>query len=121
MFDAFSSNGVDAALPFCSPDLVVHPFPEWMEKPVYHGHDGFRELLNGWIEGFEDFGPEVNEMRETDDGQVVWLGHNTGRIRSTSVPIKQPVGGVHRLEDGFVVEISYFMTWEEAIDAAGLD
>jgi ketosteroid isomerase-like protein len=119
-FEAFASDGPDALIPFCSLDLIVHPFPEWMEAPAYHGHDGLRELLKGWTEGFEDFAPQVNELREAGDDVVVWLGHNTGRIRGTKIPINQQVGGVHRLRDGLLVEVHYFMTWEEALEAAGL-
>ena len=119
-FETFSSDGVEALIPFCSPDLVVYPFPEWMEDPVYHGYEGWRELLNGWTQGFEDFAPEIEQLRDAGDNRVIWLGYNTGRIRGTNVPIKQPVGGVHRLGDGLLLEIHYFMTWSETLEAAGL-
>jgi len=119
-FDAFASEGAEGMMAFVSPDVVVHPFPEWMEKPVYYGHDGFRELLSGWTEGFEEYTPTVSEFRDAGNGVVVWLGHNTGKIRGANIPIKQPVGGVHRFQDGLLVEASYYMTWPEALEAAGL-
>jgi ketosteroid isomerase-like protein len=119
-FEALTSEGIEGVLQYCSPDLVVFPFPEWMEAPKYEGHAGFRELLNGWMEGFEDFRPEIHEFRTTEDGRVVWLGWNTGVIKGAGTPIKQPVGGVHRFRDGLLAEVSYFMTWEEALEAAGL-
>jgi ketosteroid isomerase-like protein len=119
-FQAFASDGVDGLIPYCSPDLVLHPFPEWMEAPVYYGHDGLRELLHGWTDGFEDYTPTIDELRDAGDDVVVWLGHNTGRIRGTKIPINQPVGGVHRFRDGLIIEARYFMTWEEALEAAGL-
>jgi ketosteroid isomerase-like protein len=91
-----------------------------MEAPVYHGRDGFRELLKGWAEGFDDFAPEVDELREAGEDRIVWLGRNTGRIKGTGIPVNQPVGGVHRFRDGLVVEIGHLMTWEEALEAVGL-
>lgn len=89
-----------------------------MEEPRYEGHAGFRELLSGWMEGFEDFAPKVHEFRPVGDDLVLWLGWNTGVIRGAGTPIKQPVGGVHRFREGLLVEVSYFMTWEEALEAA---
>jgi ketosteroid isomerase-like protein len=120
-FEALSSEGIDGVLQYCSHDLVVYPFPEWMEAPRYEGHNGFRELLTGWMEGFEGFRPEVHEFKPLDDGRVVWLGWNTGVIKGAGTPIKQPVGGLHRFDEGLITEISYFMTWDEALEAAGLD
>jgi ketosteroid isomerase-like protein len=120
-FEAFASEGAEGLRPYVDPEVVVHPFPEWMEDPVYHGFDGFKELLHGWTEGFEDFTPQVDEFRNADDEVVVWLGHNTGRIRGTNIPINQPVGGVHRFRDGLLIEVHYFMTWREALEAAGLE
>jgi ketosteroid isomerase-like protein len=119
-FEAFASGGIEAVLAFCSTELVAYPFPEWMEMPVYHGHDGFRELLEGWREGFDDYLPSIDELRDAGDDVVVWLGRNTGRIRGTQIPINQPVGGVHRFRDGLLVEAHYFLTWREALEAAGL-
>jgi len=118
-FDDFGSHGIEGLLAHTSPDVVVYPFPEWMEAPMYVGHQGYRELIDGWTEGFDEFVPEIHELREAGD-QVVWLGWNTGRIRGTNLPIRQPVGGIFLFRDGQVAESRFFMTWEEALEAAGL-
>jgi ketosteroid isomerase-like protein len=118
--EGLASGGIEELIAHCSPDIVVHPIPEWMEKPVYQGHGGFRELLVGWTEGFEDFAPEIGELRDVGDDRVVWLGSTVGRIRGTNVPISQPVGGVQRFGDGLIIEVWFFMTWAEALEAAGL-
>ena len=41
-FAAFERGGVDAALAFQAPDLVIHSIPEWPDDPEYHGHDGLQ-------------------------------------------------------------------------------
>lgn len=119
-YAAFQNGGVEALRPYCAPELVVYPFPEWMEEPEYHGFEGFRELIRGWTEGFDGFLPETEEFREAGDGSVVWLGWNTGRIRGTSNPIRQPLGAIYRLGGEQFTEIRFFMTWQETLDAAGL-
>ena len=120
-FAAFVSGGIEALLAFCPEDLVTYPFPEWMEEPVYHGRDGFRELLSGWTEGFDGFVPEVEDLRDGGGDIVVGLGYNAGRIRGTVTPIRQPVSGVLRFSEGLLAEAHYFMTWREALEAAGLE
>jgi ketosteroid isomerase-like protein len=99
-FAAFASGGTETLLAFCSEDVVTCPFPEWMEEPVYHGRDGFRELLSGWTEGFDQFVPEVEELHDGGGDIVVWLGYNAGRIKATGIPIRQPVSGVLRSARG---------------------
>ena len=119
-FAAFASGGLNALLPFCSSEIVIYALPDWIEEPVYRGHDGFRELVERWTEDFDDFELQVDELRDAGDGVVVWLGYNTGRIKETKVPISQPVGGVQRFRDGLMVEIHYLPTWADALEAAGL-
>jgi ketosteroid isomerase-like protein len=80
-FAAFASGGTEALLAFCSEDVVTYPFPEWMEEPVYHGRDGFRELLSGWTEGFDQFVPRGGGAGRRWGDIVVWLGYNAGRIK----------------------------------------
>jgi hypothetical protein len=55
------------------------------------------------------------------DGIAVWLGWNTGRIRGTNSPIRQQAGGVFRVSGDLIVEVRYFMTWREALEAAGAE
>jgi hypothetical protein len=37
------------------PDVVIYPFPEWVEKSEYRGHGGVRELTGVWRDSFDDF------------------------------------------------------------------
>jgi uncharacterized protein len=119
-FDAFSSGGVEACLPGFSPDAVIYPFAEWPQSTEYRGHDGLRKLLAEWTDNFDDFAFHVHEVREVGD-RVLLLGETTGRIKGSGMPIRQPFGAVFSsFRDGQIGEGHNFLTWDEALEAAGL-
>jgi ketosteroid isomerase-like protein len=119
-FEAFAADGVDAAVGSFSPDLVLYAFPEWPGPSEYRGHDGLRALLAEWIESFDDFAIEVCEVGEVGE-RVLVLAETVGRIKGSGVPIRQPFGAVYwDFRDGLVGEGRNFLTWREALEAAGL-
>jgi ketosteroid isomerase-like protein len=117
--DAWNGGGgVDALLAFIHPDAVTYPFPEWPEDRVYRGHEGARRLAGVWTQPFDEYAGEMQEIRDLGD-QVVWLGWTTGRIKGAGTPIRQPLGAVFsRFRGGMIGEGRFFLTWDEALDAA---
>jgi ketosteroid isomerase-like protein len=119
-FEAFAAGGIEAALDFFAPDVVLYAFPEWPGPSEYRGHDGVRALLAEWIENFDDFEFEVREIREARE-RVLLLGETVGRIKETHAPIRQPFGAIYwDFDDGRMGEGRHFLTWREALEAAGL-
>ena len=119
-YNAFAEAGVEAVMPMFAPDVVMYPFPEWTERAAYCGHDGLRALLAEWTETFDDFEFAVSEVRETDDTVLV-LAETVGMIKNTQVPIRQPVGTVYSdFRDGRIGTGRNFLTWRQALEAAGL-
>ncbi len=54
--EAWNSGGIEAMLPFYPEDVIWYPFPDApVGRDGLHGHDGIREIMAGWIEGFTDF------------------------------------------------------------------
>ncbi len=91
-FEQLEKSGVEAALRFLASDVVLYPFPEWVEASEYRGHDGIRRVLAVWTENFDDFTMELQELRDTGD-RVVALYEQWGRIKGSGVRVRQPVGG----------------------------
>jgi hypothetical protein len=118
--EAYNTGGIDALLPFFPPDVVVYPIPEWVEDPVYEGHDGFRRLI-AWMDDFDDVGWEIQEMREARGGVLV-RADLTGRMKASGVAVRQEFGIVGSdFRDGMVGEWRFFRTWPEALKAVGLE
>ena len=119
-FAAYADGGVEAALAFLAPDAVSYAFPEWVEDPVYRGHDGARKLDSVWRDNFDDFAIELREVRDLDE-RVLLLGEMTGRVKGSGAPICQPIAALDSdFREGMVGEIRYFSSWEQALKAAEL-
>jgi|SRR5262245_8936116 len=119
-YKAFAEGGVEAAMPMFAPDLVMYPFPEWTERAAYRGHDGLRALLAEWTENFDGFELAVSEFKEIDD-MVLVLAETVGWIKNSQVPIRQPIGTIcSDFQDGRIGTGRSFLTWPQALKAAGL-
>ena len=119
-FEAYNVEGIEALLHFCTPDVVVYPISEWVEDPVYEGHEGLRRLV-AWTDDFDDLGFEIHEIREVRD-RVLVRADLTGRMKASGVPIREAwsvVGSGFR--DDMVGEWHFFRTWQEALKTMGLE
>jgi ketosteroid isomerase-like protein len=120
-FHALRVGGVEALLPFFATDVVMHPFVDWPDDPVYHGYDGARKLIGAWTDNFEDWGIDVREIRAAGT-RVVALTEMTGEIKGSRVPIRQPLGVVFSdFHENTAAEVHFFLTWLEALKAVGLE
>jgi ketosteroid isomerase-like protein len=119
-FDAFSVGGIEALLPFYPPDVVWYSVAEWLEDPIYRGHDGTRRLTATWTDNFDDWAWEVHEIRAVGT-RVVALAEMTGRTKDSGVPIHQPIGIVSSdFRDGMIGQVRFFTSWPEALKAVAL-
>ena len=119
-FDVFAGGGIEAALPFFTPDVIAYPFPEWVEESEYRGHNGLRRLIAVWTDNFDEFEFHPHEIREVDD-RVLVLAETAGRIKGSGVPIRQPLGQINSdFRDSMIGKIHNFLTWRQALEAAGL-
>ena len=74
-----------------------------------------------WTDTFDEVKWETEKLIDVADTVVALVTHK-GRIKGTGIPISQPVGAVFAsFADGMVGEMSFFMTWDEALEAAGLE
>jgi ketosteroid isomerase-like protein len=92
-FQTFGAEGIDAALPFFSPDVVWCPTDLWLEGSAYRGHDGMRTLEAAFSENFDDFRYEIHDIRDAQE-RVVALIDMTGRIRHSGAEVSQRLGFV---------------------------
>jgi ketosteroid isomerase-like protein len=120
--DAWNRDGdIDALVEVFATDSVIHPFPEWPGPKVYYGRKGMRKLAGEWIENFDEIRWDTDRLIDSAD-QVIALVNHRGRIKGTDIPIAQPLGAVFAdfREDRSCGAAHFFMTWEEALEAAGM-
>lgn len=118
--DAFQA-AIESLLQFYAPDVVCYPAPGWVEEQICHGHDGIRRLGAVWSEGQEDVAMRIHDVRDLQQRLLI-LAEFTGRDRRSGASVSQRFGVINAdlREDGRVGEARFFLSWEAALDYAGL-
>jgi ketosteroid isomerase-like protein len=117
----FNRDGADGVVPFLHDDFEAHPFPEWPGPSIYRGHAGFRQLASEWTENFDNYSWQEERAIAVGDDVVVGLVYHQGRIKGTGIAIRQEMGVVWASRgDGKAAKADFFLTWAEALDAAGV-
>ena len=106
-----------------SPDVVWEIPVEFQTlgfAESYHGHDGLVAGIEQFSEAFESW--EIRPARALDFGdRVLALGSFRGKARASGVEWHQPFSQLVTLERGLVVRDRFFYSWEQGLQAAGLD
>jgi ketosteroid isomerase-like protein len=118
--EAFNEGGVEAALPYLHPEIEWVAPPEWLEDPVYEGHDGMRRLAAYWTELFDQYRLELERVVDTGDDRVVILLSQLGRISGSADQVEGPIGYVAEFRDGLVSRVEIYFSWEKTLEAAGV-
>ena len=116
-FTAFADGDVAAALQEMDPDVVLHV--EQAGQGVSHGHEGVIKSLVDWTEDIDDFKVVLEEFLDIDD-YVVVRTRQTGRGKSSGVPMEGVFWFVFQMREGKAVRIHVLPTEQAALEAAGL-
>jgi ketosteroid isomerase-like protein len=95
--------------------VANHPSGE----DAYHGHDGLRDLFREWHEAWGKIEYDYEELIEAGD-QVIAVVNRHARGRASGVEVERPFALLWTLRDGKVVRVVWYLTREDALEAAGL-
>ncbi len=105
-----------------APDFVwdvrtLRGYPEPME---FHGQDGFFEFLKGWVEAYDEWDNEIEDVLDAGGSQVVALVHQRGRPHGSKAWLELHYGLLYTVEEGLIRRVEVYGTPEETLEAAGL-
>jgi ketosteroid isomerase-like protein len=102
---------------------LVHPHVEcvavWREGRVYRGVDGMREMWRDWLEPWETYYSELDDLIDADD-RVVVFAHDRARLPEVDREVGIIAGSVWELRNGRVTRVEFFRDRAETLAAAGL-
>jgi ketosteroid isomerase-like protein len=120
LVDAFNRRDLAAMTRTFDPEIEWRPGgPAAVERAVYRGRDEVTSGFAGTWETWELFRLEESEVRDLGDS-VVWLGRAQMRGGASHVELDQEFAVHLLMRDGKIVRIRGFLTWREALEAAGL-
>src|SRR5688572_15688052 len=88
-YDAVNRGDLEAAVAGLSPDFQLRPPPILPDADVYHGPEGFRRFWQTWIDSFDDFRVEIEEVIDAGDTVVV-MAAVCGRGKDSGVETRSP-------------------------------
>ena len=100
-------------------DVAWHTARDLPDSDTFRGHEGVADLYSEWIDSFEDFRVEVEELIDGGDAVIV-MTRLRGRFRGSSEEVDLIEAHVWKLFDGKAVEIREYRTRAEALEAVGL-
>ncbi len=116
-YSTWNEGDLDKTLEFMSPDVEWHTsasFPG--TKPVYYGHDGFREFWTHLHEPWEDVRVEIESY--TREGEVAILRIRFhGTSKSSGVTVDLPWFQAVVIEDDLVVRSALDRMVGDALEA----
>ena len=120
LFDSVARGDIEGALRYVRPD------GEWvnpdyaMESGIRHGLSGVRTALTALRDSFAELRFEISEMIDVDD-RVLVTGTFSGVGRTSDAAFgPQVFGSVVTLAGGQIQRYQWYLSTEEARDAAGL-
>jgi ketosteroid isomerase-like protein len=93
---------------------------EVMQRSDFSGVDGLVEGWRMWLGPWEQFRIRLQETVDAGDGVVLLIARATGRLRGSDVEIPQEAASVHRVQEGRIVSMGFYLDVEQAREAAGL-
>src|SRR5215207_2662295 len=99
-------------------ELDASAMPTFTEGNRAHGHQGWFEFWRSWLIPWERFKYEPKRWRDAGDRVVVesvqrgWL--------ASGLEYSTPINNVWTFDGERVIRMQMFITWEEALEAAGL-
>jgi ketosteroid isomerase-like protein len=85
----------------------------------WRGKEGLRQATAEYLNVFEDYRFEVEEIRDLGD-RVLVLERHSARGKLSGASISQDVGTILTLGDGLIVRWEYYWERAEALEAAGI-
>lgn len=93
--------------------------PNWPEAPVYHGRAGFAEMFGAWAGAFDEWGQSLERMESGEDGRVVAVARQRGRLKGSDSWVEMQYGVVYTVAGGLLRRAEVYMPAEDALAALG--
>jgi ketosteroid isomerase-like protein len=118
LVEAVVAGDIDRALEGLDPEIVVrvHDLPD---VPEYHGLAGVAQWRADWERTWETWRWEPQDFVAKDDRVVAAL-LTVAQGRSSGVEVRRLTGAVFRLREGKTIELDYYASDREALEAVGL-
>jgi ketosteroid isomerase-like protein len=118
-FEAFNRGEMEAVVEFLHPEVEIHASADVGEPGTYHGRDGFLEWNRIWMEAWDEFRVELEEIEEIDGENVLVHVTQSGRGRGSGLEVSQRVTYLFTVRDGYAARLHIYGRRADALAAIG--
>jgi ketosteroid isomerase-like protein len=119
-FDAYNAGDLEATLDFIAPEFEFRPSGLFMDtEKTYRGREGWSEFWHTFREAWESITISVERIEDLGE-QVLILGTFHGRGQGSGVEVTREAAWIVTPRDGLFAWSRTFVSWAEALQAAGL-
>jgi uncharacterized protein len=109
-YAALNRGDLSVVLDLLDPDIEWHEPTPSPEAGCHRGRGSFERFVRGWIESFDEFRVEPEEVIERR-GRLIAVVRQSGRGRTSGVEVEARLAHVWTVRDGRAVR------WEALADA----
>jgi ketosteroid isomerase-like protein len=102
------------------PGFEWHTRPDLPDAGVRKGYEGAVRLRDEWVETFDDFHIDLDELIDAGD-HVIAVTRLCGSMRGSGHQLDVQETQVSKMRDGRVTEVRAYLTRSEALKAVGLE
>jgi hypothetical protein len=108
--EAANRGDIDGLVALFDPEVEFHIAPGLGNAGTYHGHEGFRNGLGGWLEAWESFTIDVVELEPIGERHVVGDVRQLGRGRGSGIEVEMRLGYLWEVRGGWRFASTSFPT-----------
>jgi uncharacterized protein len=113
-YDALNRGDLSLVLELLDADLEWHEPGDSPEAGTHHGRDSFERFFRSWIDSFDEFRVEPEQVVERGN-DLVAVVRQSGRGRASGVEIEIRLAHVWTVEDGRAVRWDAVADPDEAL------
>ncbi len=114
---AYGGGDVEIALALSDPMIRWDERASRPDGELVWGHDDVAKAMRSYLEGWEQYGFELEDIAEVAPGKVVGICRERG-VDSEGVPVDRRFGGLWVIEGAKIASWSTYLTPKEAVRAA---
>src|SRR4029450_5194420 len=119
VFEAWNEGGAETAKRFWAEDIEFHDPPDLPDSRVVQGRDAVGAYLTSQTEVVGDLKLNIVDARERGESVVVRMELNVPGAES-GLDVPGEIAQVFQVANGKFQRVWGFLSWEEALEAAGL-
>ena len=105
-----------------APDFVLEmrTLRDYAGTPEFYGRSGFFEFFEDWVDAYDEWEQQIEDVLDGGGSQVVVVLRERGRLLYSPAWVELHYGVVFTVEERLIRRLQVYGTPEEALEAAGL-